>query len=61
MFRLYCSLDSVIANIIMAILVQLSVSFLGLHMMGNITDYRRTNYKYMIYTFVVAQQTATLL
>ena len=59
--RIHCSLYSTTANIVTAIVTQLSTSFLGIHMMGKITDYKRTNYKDMIYMFVVGEQAAYLL
>lgn len=59
--RIHCSLYSTAADIVTAIVTQLSVSFLGIHMMGRITDYRRTNYKDMIYMFVVGEQAAYVL
>lgn len=59
--QIHCSLYNAAATAVLAVVTQLSISFLGIHMMGKITDYRRTNYKDMIYMFVVGEQAAYLL
>ena len=59
--RIHCNMSISALEIVISVLTHLTVSYLGIHMMGKITDYKRTGYKHMIYMFIVGEQAALML